>query len=528
MLRLTIIEEPDGEKPESATIIVGPGGATVGRTRENTWVLPDTQSLLSRSHFEILFENGAYVILDRSTNGTFVNEEKSPIGRGNKVPIQEGDLVRLGNYKIEVKLESVGVKPNPLLGSRPEFLSKGKADLAPPVDPLGPELDAPSAEFGDSSAIPDAFAAIQPQQVPADLFGGSPGPGASSLPSSDVSRGIEDKAGIRRDSNDDRLPTNAGRGVGLHSGTEPGAQQPAPRLFVPVVPAAGAEPSKVNARSVGESSGLKVDSPPVPPDVDKSGGVSIPDDWYLEPAESPPGALAPGQSSPVAPNPLVSPPVDPLPTPSSPRPAPAATAMPSSESSQLEQGIREAVSGALGRQAETMGRAELVRVVEEMSAIAQACAPGLMRAMNSRTQFKDHMRLDQTMVKAHDNNPLKFCSNPEDALSRMLLNDQPGLLQGRLAVAEAFRELATHQSALIAALQPALQETVQHFSPAAVEAAAKAEGGISFSLTSGKGKLWDTYEQIYAKLGESDRGRLEQSFMTSLAQHYERCLGSLG
>ena len=36
MLRLTIIEEPDGETPESATLVVGPGGAGAATAQQPT------------------------------------------------------------------------------------------------------------------------------------------------------------------------------------------------------------------------------------------------------------------------------------------------------------------------------------------------------------------------------------------------------------------------------------------------------------------------------------------------------------
>ena len=153
--------------------------------------------------------------------------------------------------------------------------------------------------------------------------------------------------------------------------------------------------------------------------------------------------------------------------------------------------------------------------------------PELMRALASRSQFKEHLRLNQTMVRARDNNPLKFCNSTDEALEHMLLNDHPGLLNGKLAMEQAFRELAAHQTALVAALQPSLRETLEKLSPASIEAFVGSEGIAGFALPKGKGKLWDTYLEIYMKLAESERGTLEQNFMRSLGKYYERSLNAL-
>jgi type VI secretion system FHA domain protein len=162
-----------------------------------------------------------------------------------------------------------------------------------------------------------------------------------------------------------------------------------------------------------------------------------------------------------------------------------------------------------------------------MSGMIALSVPELMGALASRAQFKDHLRLNQTMVRARDNNPLKFCQSTEEALEHMLLNDHPGLLHGQLALQEAFRELATHQTALVAALQPSLRETLEQLSPHNVEVVAGSESTAAFALPKGKGKLWDTYLEIYKKLAESERGTLEEKFMRSLGKYYERSLTAL-
>ena len=508
MLRLTIIETPDDEKPQGNSIVVGPAGATVGRAPENTWTLPDSESLVSRTHFEILFEDGGYSLHDRSTNGSFVNEEQQPVGRGKMSPLHDGDLIRLGNYSIKVNLEAVGHSPGPDLGERPAFLGRGAQEQAPSSETPAPLIPEPEAhEAVDTAGLPGAFADIQPQQVPDILIGDGGAAPREILAATGGLPEDEHALGEWRDIGDGFPGPDAG---GIHFTPPPTNPIPA------AVPSADD-----NANIPGNGFGV---ADPVPPAAGSGGNGIIPDDWYLKPEDA--VSTMPDEMSPppvAAPPPVSTPvqaPVQAPPAPPTPVAAPA-------DGTGLEASIRQAVSGALGSQAQALSLKELVRVVEEMAAMAAVSSPELMKAMSARTQAKDHLRLHRTMIEAQNNNPLKFSDNPQDALRHMLLNDQPRLLQGRLAVAEAFRELAAHQTALIAALQPALQETVERFSPAVVEAAAKTEAAGGFSLASGKGRLWDTYTRIYDKLTKSDRGRLEQHFMAALSEQYERILNTL-
>ena len=149
MLKLTVIDAPPDETPVGATTLLGPTGGTVGRTQENAWTLTDEDSLLSRCHFEIVFEDGAYILIDKSTNGSFLNDAREPLGRGNRAPVQDGDTIRLGGYRIAVAIESIGEAPPPLEGSVPSFLRGSEeaiepaADISPPVADKAPSTPEP-------------------------------------------------------------------------------------------------------------------------------------------------------------------------------------------------------------------------------------------------------------------------------------------------------------------------------------------------------------------------------------------------
>ena len=81
-------------------------GGTLGRSAANDWVLPDNTRFLSAKHALIKYQNGHYYITDTSTNGVFIDQNPVPLGKDNSVRLKNGNVLKLGEYEIEVLLES--------------------------------------------------------------------------------------------------------------------------------------------------------------------------------------------------------------------------------------------------------------------------------------------------------------------------------------------------------------------------------------------------------------------------------------
>jgi len=101
-LRLTIISEQGSQLGEQASALFGAEGGTIGRAKDNAWVLPDPMRYLSSHHARIRCRNGAYVVEDTSTNGLYLNDGVDPVGRMGPQPLRPGDTLRLGAYQIKV------------------------------------------------------------------------------------------------------------------------------------------------------------------------------------------------------------------------------------------------------------------------------------------------------------------------------------------------------------------------------------------------------------------------------------------
>ncbi len=75
-----------------------------GRSEQCDWALPDPERVISSKHGELIKFGEKYLIKDLSTNGTFVNNAVTPVGQGNELALNHGDVV-LGDYQIQVSLE---------------------------------------------------------------------------------------------------------------------------------------------------------------------------------------------------------------------------------------------------------------------------------------------------------------------------------------------------------------------------------------------------------------------------------------
>ena len=153
--------------------------------------------------------------------------------------------------------------------------------------------------------------------------------------------------------------------------------------------------------------------------------------------------------------------------------------------------------------------------------------PLLMASVASRSQFKESLRLRQTLIRARENNPLKVSGDDRLALRRLVLNNEPGMLHGVEAIEEAFNELADHQAAMVAALQPAIQSTLETLSPQVVEQSLPASALERIALGGRGGKLWQLYEQRYQNLTSNGGRAIEQRFLNALADEYDRALLNL-
>lgn len=98
-----MIRCPDNVAPERRE--VRGGEFSIGRGKENQWVVADPDRHLSKKHCQFVYGVGEWELQDLSTNGTFLNQAGDPIGKGVSHKLRNGDRVKFGLYEIEVTID---------------------------------------------------------------------------------------------------------------------------------------------------------------------------------------------------------------------------------------------------------------------------------------------------------------------------------------------------------------------------------------------------------------------------------------
>jgi type VI secretion system protein len=104
-LRLRVVSDHAARLGEQSTKVFGVHGGTIGRSTDNEWILPDPERYLSGKHMRIDFRAGAYVLVDTSSNGTYINGAQVPLGKFHDYQLRDGDYVRLGEYELLVSID---------------------------------------------------------------------------------------------------------------------------------------------------------------------------------------------------------------------------------------------------------------------------------------------------------------------------------------------------------------------------------------------------------------------------------------
>ncbi|MCU4182590.1 type VI secretion system-associated FHA domain protein TagH [Bosea sp. BH3] len=468
-LTLTIENEtslPDGG-PLSVTTSGG-RGLDIGRDQHLDWALPDPTRAVSGRHCEIRFRDGAYWLRDISTNGTYVNGGDHRVQSPYR--LQHGDRLEIGHYIIAVVIDeeagqaAMSAPPPPTYAAQPESLWAPSEEAAPPIsrrDLMPPSHAKPvHASFIDWAAdIPAADAAPAPPPPP-------PAPSWSTPPA---------------------LPSPP---QGDDFAWAPLQQQPAPAI----------EPM-----------------PPIPtPRRPAANDPTAANPWDEPASES--EALPPEPMRAAEPELAPAPPPTPQPPAFAPEPVPQAPAM----SISAAEFIQRFAKGA-GVSPQMLSSQDSGAFAEQLGGLMRLVAEELKGLLAARAESKRIARsTNQTMIQAHDNNPLKFSPTVDDALQLIFGQPRSGYLDAKRAFDESFRDLKAHQIKTYSAMQHALKMLVEDLDPQAVAEATAPEGGIGGLIGSRKAKMWDAYVARWeAKTAPYENG-LVDAFMIYFAECYDR------
>src|SRR5579883_72731 len=246
--------------------------------------------------------------------------------------------------------------------------------------------------------------------------------------------------------------------------------------------------------------------------------VAFDEDWLrgrVEPAPAEPPAPAPTPRRPAAraaASAATAPPAPPQPRPQPAEPAFAADA-----------DLLLRIARAAGIDARAFAGREPGAVADEIGAVLRLVAHHLAQMLASRSETKGLIRsANRTMIRPHENNPLKFTASPEEALSIMFGPLTRNYLDAQAAVERSFADLKAHQMQTFGAMQAVLEALFEDLAPEKIDRSVEPDRGIGGLVGSRKARLWDVYvERWRAKAKRSD-GRLSEAFMALFAESYDR------
>ena len=239
----------------------------------------------------------------------------------------------------------------------------------------------------------------------------------------------------------------------------------------------------------------------------------LPDDWDL--GDEPPAQPAP--KAPPAPPPTAAPPQ------ASPATPPAAHRGPQAAD---DHELLDAFLAGAGMPDAVPP--DPMAAMHALGAAFRALVAGLRTVLIARSALKGEFRIEQTMIRARGNNPLKFAANDDDALAALLGAGRRAEMAPADAVADALRDIRLHELASVAAMQAAVRALLDGLEPGAIRASANARGGLSALPVQRKARAWDAYEALHARTMAALSDDFESLFGRAFARAYERALRDIG
>jgi type VI secretion system FHA domain protein len=430
-----------------------------------------TDSKVSGQHARISFRNGVFYIEDTSRNGVTVNSPENRLVRNRPYALKTGDRLFIEPHEIDVWIDAA---------SRPAA-REPLVDLFVPAaedDPFAARPEPPHPSAGDL-----ADAGIGDEVDPLKFFQPVAGRAAVRQPAPAVSPV------------DDLLASHF-EPPGVLPGPKPAQSAPA---AIPL----GYDPLAPDTSQVGP-----VAPPPIrsrldvepPPAVERATGIPSAEFPTIRQPALP--AVSPARTTPQA-------------TPVAP------SAPPGGGSVARDAGRTEELAKLLAG-AGVPSAAITEELARSLGEILRIVVSGLMDVLQSRQRIKEEFRMDPTIFRPAENNPLKFSVNVEDALHNLLVKRNPAYLGPVDAFADAFDDLRDHQLAMLAGIRVAFESMLAEFDADRLQEAFDRQlGRSSFPLVSMKPRYWDLYRERTREMTKDPEATFGRLFGEEFRQAYE-------
>jgi len=528
---VTITKAPESVSVTESTKTFDEQGCTLGRGKNNAWILDDPERFLSSSHCELSCENGQYYITDLSTNGTFFNGSVNPMGKGTKLPLNDGNIFVLGDYEFSVGIQSVMAG-----GQSDPFASEMLTGNMPVDDIFSTPLS--NNDFGQNDSNPFASGVVSNSDP---LF-------STNAEETDPLAALDKVQGGSQN-----LSDNISGGLpGSSFGTDPFQTPPSNDPFGGPTHSDQADPMN-----------QQISWPSSAPEQSTTG---IPDDWdddLMSPTPAPAQNINHSQSAVPSPGKPVS----------SSQPAFAPTteaqlndqvtssnaqldiqhaaaiiaqqqandkinaeleilkqqinAQQSNVKSDTSTSVNTILIEAMGLDNKNLVDAEISQINQVVGEVVREMVSGLMQVLGSRSTIKNEFRMNVTTIQPVENNPLKFSANIDDALENMFIKQGNAYKKPVEAVKESFEGIAEHQVAILAGIRAAFKGVIERFDPTILEQRFSKQKKGSIIPVSQKAKNWELYLEYYNELSGDIDNSFQYLFGDEFVQAYEEQLQKL-
>ena len=225
------------------------------------------------------------------------------------------------------------------------------------------------------------------------------------------------------------------------------------------------------------------------------------------------GAAARGPSEPFAPKPPAPPANAGVPD------APKITAPSVGPSAFLD-----AICKGAGLPPGSLNATDAASLGEDIGKCLRIATEELMALLGARAAAKQFVKSSsRTMIGGLNNSPLKFKPNATEAMLTMFAQRPESYLGSTASFQQGFDDIKRHQTAVYAAMQPALAKLLEDLSPESIEG--RTAGGI---MSSKKARAWETFvERWDAKTHPHENGMLDV-FLTYFADAYDVAVKKTG
>jgi len=509
---------------------------SIGRKPNNDFILVDPERYISSNHAQISLSHGNYMITDISTNGVFINNSPTAIGSGNSAEIKSGDKISIGEFELLAEINDAPSITTPT--NWPENFAQQQVE--PPIntpvdnDPFLGSLVEPQQENQDNI---DPLSLLG-DPVPTNSFDSQHNQADTPLETPTINPMMDKNEAISIDDifgsmPDDELNKNASFDTPTPSPLhEPFA---APEFIPDDVDlfGIGGEAQKPDdlikphenqpdGDIFSAISSMEENSPPSQSEISPSQPIPAADDLDIFSSLN----TAPPTNEATTPPQQVIPESMELPNQQVTNPSLQKHDSGGGISDSQNQLLQAFLAGAgiSKKDVECSSDIELMQKVGHLTRIA---TDGLMTAMRARATIKSNFRVSKTTIAPIENNPIKFLVTTDDALKTLLSDDRKGYMPAIESYAEAFKDLQTHQMALMSGLQATIKAVVSQFNPHRLEQEFDSQAGSSLIPGHKKSKYWDNYNTYYLKLTDLLTDDFQNIYGEDFARAYEEQINKL-